>query len=98
MTCQAGGRRPSRSRTGWTSILPVRLFPSLKRLCADLFYPLDLDYASLLRSMEVNSPMLLNKAKDRFQRAARLEERQAKEANLVEPIEGEAARWLAIVR
>ncbi|GAA5865195.1 hypothetical protein JCM8547_008310 [Rhodosporidiobolus lusitaniae] len=55
-------------------------------------------YGALLRSMAANSPIMFTKARERFKRAVRLEERQAKEAKLEDLVPGEAARWLALIQ
>ncbi|BGP18450.1 hypothetical protein JCM10213_003183 [Rhodosporidiobolus nylandii] len=58
----------------------------------------DDDYAPLLLAMQQNAPSLFSKARERFRRAAHLEEREAKEAGFAAPLPGEAARWLALIR
>ncbi|GAA5908550.1 hypothetical protein JCM6882_001297 [Rhodosporidiobolus microsporus] len=58
----------------------------------------DEDYAVLLRSVALNSPQLLNKATERFKRAAQLDERQMREDERTASVPGEAARWLFMIR
>ncbi|GAA5916452.1 hypothetical protein JCM5296_006568 [Sporobolomyces johnsonii] len=58
----------------------------------------DDDYASLLQSIARSSPAMLSNATERLKRAAQLEERQDKEAELAVTVRGEAARWLALIQ
>ncbi|GAA5827377.1 hypothetical protein JCM3770_000544 [Rhodotorula araucariae] len=55
------------------------------------------EYGDLLRSIALHSPGLLSKATERLRRAAHLEERVEREAGQGVG-QGEAARWLALIR